>query len=185
MQTLVGIFISRRAAEEAVSGLQAIGLASDAVVFISPEQTAEKLPSVPTTDAESPGMGEVLSGYVGGVIGGGLGLGAGAAIASFLVPGVGTVVAIGIGAAALLGVGGAAVGAAVGEASEKELDQGVPRDEIMFCRELLKRGRSLVIASVESDDSAAAVRAVFQNHEAENVNAARKEWQAARSDQAA
>ncbi len=185
METLVGIFDSRRAAAETVGGLRAVGLSGDDIVFITPEQTAEKLSSVPTTDAESPGMGEALTGYVGGVIGGGIGLGAGTAIASLLVPGVGTVMAIGIGAAALLGVGGAAAGAAIGEASEKAMDLGVPRDDILFYRELLKRGRSLVIASLDNEESAAAARAVLHNHGAEDVDAARREWHSSRSDQAA
>ncbi len=177
MEPLVGIFNSRQAAEAAVQGLHAIGLKGDAINLLTPERKREELASVPTTDAESPGMGEVLSGYVGGVIGGGVGLGAGSAIASMLVPGVGTVIGIGIGAAALLGLGGAAAGAAIGHATEKALDKGVPRDDVSFYRELLKRGRSLVIASVESDELAAATHAVLQQHGAEDVDSARKEWQ--------
>jgi hypothetical protein len=67
METLVGIFNSRADAERAVEGLHAIGLSSDAIVFLTPGQSTEQLDSVPTTDAEAPGMGEALSGYVGGV----------------------------------------------------------------------------------------------------------------------
>jgi hypothetical protein len=185
METLVGIFNSRADAERAVEGLHAIGLSSDAIVFLTPGQSTEQLDSVPTTDAEAPGMGEALSGYVGGVIGGGIGLGAGAGLASLLVPGVGTVFAIGLGAAALLGLGGAAAGAAIGEASEKALDQGVPRDDVLFYRELLQRGRSLVVASVETDELAVAARAVLHEHGSEDVDAVRSEWRDRRLDQAA
>jgi len=60
---------------------------------------------------------------------------------------VGTIFAIGLGAAALLGIGGAAAGATAGEASEQAADTGVPKDDIFVYRELLKRGRSLVIAN--------------------------------------
>ncbi len=184
MQTLVGIFKSRRVAEEAVGGLCAIGIPSDAIVFVTPD-SREDLAAVPTTDAEAPGMGEMLSGYVGGVIGGSVGLGAGAAVASLLVPGVGTVTAIGVGAAALLGVAGAAAGAAIGDATEKALDQGVPRDAILFYRELLKRGRSLVIASAANEESVTAIQAVMHNRGAEDIDAARREFHVGPFDQAA
>jgi len=76
----------------------------------------------------------------------------GSAIASLLVPGVGTIFAIGMGAAALLGLGGAAAGAILGEASEQAADIGVPKDDTFLYRELLKRGRSLVIANVDDPD---------------------------------
>jgi len=52
-------------------------------------------------------------------MGAGAGLSLGSAVASLLVPGVGTIFAIGLGAAALLGLGGAAAGAGLG-------DQGNP-----------------------------------------------------------
>jgi hypothetical protein len=95
------------------------------------------------------------------------------------VPGVGTIFAIGLGAAALLGLGGAAAGAGVGEASELAADTGVPKDDVFFYRQLLKRGDSLVVASVDIEDQAAAVRAVFEQHGAEDIDAARKKLQSA------
>jgi hypothetical protein len=91
----------------------------------------------------------------------------------------------GISAAALLGVGGAAAGAAIGKETEKALDQGVPPDDVLFYRELLQRGLSLVIASVDTDASAAATRAVLHNHGAEDVDAARREWRSGQLDQTA
>lgn len=84
-------------------------------------------------------------------VGASVGLSRGSAIASFLVPGVGAFFAIGLGAAALLGLGGAAAGASLGEASEAA-DIGVPKDDTFLYRDLLKRGRSLLIANI--DDSA-------------------------------
>jgi hypothetical protein len=164
METLVGIFSSRSAAEDAVRGLHEIGLSHEAIVFVTPDAATQELQSIPTTDAEPRGIGETLSSYLGGVIGGSVGLGAGSAIASLLVPGVGTVFAIGIGAAALLGAGGAVAGAAIGEATEKAMDEGVPRDDVLFYRALLNRGRSIVTASVETDELAGAARAVLHNY---------------------
>jgi hypothetical protein len=184
METLVGIFNSRRQAEEALNGLHAIGLSQDSLIFLTP-QNPEEVQAVPTTDAEEPGIGRAISGYVGGVIGGSVGFGVGSAAASLLVPGVGPVLAAGLGAAALLGLGGAAVGASIGDATEKALDQGVPRDEILFFRELLKRGRSLVIAAVEREEMLIAARVVLEKHNAEDVDMARQLWEATRSGEAA
>jgi len=131
--------------------------------------------NLPTTDAERDGMGEAVGALVGGALGAGAGLSLGSAVASLLVPGIGTIFAIGLGAAAVLGLGGAAAGASVGDASAHAVDTGVPRDDVFFYRQLLKRGRSLVIANVDIEDQAAAAREVFERRGSEHVNAARKE----------
>ena len=107
------------------------------------------------------------------------GLSIGSAVASLLVPGVGTIFAIGLGAAALLGIGGVAAGASAGKASEDAADLGVPKDDTLFYRELLKRGRSLVIANVEARDEVSAAKAVFKQQGSEAVEVARKEMQRA------
>ena len=56
---------------------------------------------------------------VGGALGTAGGFGAGAAIASLLVPGVGSILAGGLAGAGLLGLSGAAGGAAAGDLMEK------------------------------------------------------------------
>jgi hypothetical protein len=175
VQSLVGVFNSRPAAEEAVAGLRAVGLGDESIVFLTPESTEQAVESVPTTDAESPGIGKAISSYLGGVIGGGVGMGVGSGVASLLVPGVGTIFAAGVAAGALLGIGGAALGAELGEKSEKTLDTGVPHDDVQFYHELLRQGRSLVVASVDDAESAAAVQAVLHRHGSEDVETARKE----------
>lgn len=185
MEPQVGIFSSRLAAEEAVKGLRAIALANDAIVFLTPESPEERLSAVPTTDAEGPGVGKAISGVVGAAIGGGAGLSLGSMVASLAVPGVGVVFAAGLGAAALLGIGGAAAGAALGEASEKAGDIGVPRDDVMFYRELLQQGRSLVVASAESEEMATAAQAVLHRNGAQDVSSARREWHLRQNDSAA
>ena len=129
--------------------------------------------SLPTTDAERDGMGEAVGGLVGGAVGAGAGLSLGSAIASLFVPGVGTIFAIGLGAAALLGIGGAAAGATVGDASEHAADAGVPKDDTLVYHELLKRGRSLVIADVDDHYQASEAKAVFHRLGAEDVAEAR------------
>jgi len=91
------------------------------------------------------------------------------------VPGVGTVFAIGLGAAAALGLGGAAAGAKAGDVTEHALDVGVPKDDVQFYHDLLRQGRSLVIANVGTEEQAATARSVFKQQGSEDVDRARKE----------
>jgi phage-related tail protein len=174
MQSVVGIFASRNAAELAVRGLLATPIPPQSITFLSGEAGKSQVSSLTTTDAESDGMGEAVGGVLGGAVGASAGLSLGSAIASLLVPGVGTIFAIGMGAAALLGLGGAAVGASLGEASEQEADIGVPKDDTLLYRELLKRGRSLVIANVDDPGLASAAKAVFERQGAEDMDEVRK-----------
>jgi len=179
MQNIVGIFGSRIAAEQAVRGLLARGISQESIIFLTGEAGSTQVEKLPTTDAESDGMGEAVGAVVGGAVGAGAGLSLGSAVASLLVPGVGTIFAVGLGAAAVLGLSGAAAGATVGEESEHAMDIGVPRDDVFFYRQMLKRGRSLVIANVESEDQAATAKELFHNRGGEDVDAARKELESA------
>jgi hypothetical protein len=174
MESILGIFESRTIAEKAVQGLLATPISPQSIIFLSGETGKAQVDSLPTTDAERDGMGEAVGGLLGGAVGAGTGLSLGSAIASLFVPGVGTIFAIGLGAAALLGIGGAAAGATAGEASEHAADTGVPKDDIFVYRELLKRGRSLVIANVEDSELGSAAKTVFHRLGAEDVTQARK-----------
>lgn len=90
---------------------------------------------------------------------------------------MGPILAAGIGAAAALGLGGAAAGGTVGNATEHAMDEGVPKDDVVLYRELLKRGRSLVIANVASEELAAAARSVMQQNGTEDIETFRKNLQ--------
>jgi hypothetical protein len=175
MQSIVGIFGSRIAAEQAVRGLLARGFSPQSISFLSGEAGTAQVENLPTTDAERDGVGEAVGAVVGGAMGAGAGLSLGSAVASLLVPGVGTIFAIGLGVAALLGLGGAAAGAKAGDASEHTMDTGVPRDDVSFYRGLLKRGRSIVIAEVGIEDQASAAREIFERRGGEDIKAARRE----------
>ncbi len=197
MQSVVGIFDSVATAEQAVEELLNSGMTEQSIVFLSGDSPTnrerfasdkalegrsssdERVDQLPTTDAESDGMGKAMGAVLGGAVGASAGLAGGAAIASMMVPGVGTIFAIGLGAAAALGLGGAAAGAKAGDATEHALDAGVPRDEVPFYHELLRRGRSLVIANVDSESHAEAARSVFKQQGGEDVDAARKELEKA------
>ena len=174
MQSVVGIFATRSAAELAVQGLLAPPIPPQSITLLSGEAGESQVASLTTTDAERDGMGEAVGGVVGGAAGAGAGLSLGSAIASLFVPGVGVIFAIGLGAAALLGLGGAAAGASLGEATEHAADRGVPKDDTLLYRELLKRGRSLVIADVHDPDLTSLAKSTFERQGTEDIDDARR-----------
>ena len=180
MQSVVGIFSSRAAAERAIRELVSAGIPHESLIFLTGEHSEAELASVPTTDAEAPGMGKTVGALLGGAAGVGAGLSLGSAVASLFVPGVGPILAAGLGAAAALGLGGAAVGASAGDATEHAMDEGVPKDDVLLYRDLLKQRRSLVIANVESDKHAEIVRSVLGHNGAQDADSAHKEWQRTR-----
>jgi hypothetical protein len=174
MESVLGIFASRSAAEAAVQGLMAIPVSPQSITLLSGEAGKAQVAEMTTTDAERDGMGEAVGGVVGGAVGASAGLSLGSAVASLLVPGVGTIFAIGLGAAALLGLGGAAAGASLGEASEHAADIGVPKDDTFLYRELLKRGHSLVIVNADHPDIPSAAQRVFERQGTEDIDEVRK-----------
>jgi hypothetical protein len=184
MESVVGIFHSVASAQQAVEGLLRAGVSKESIVFLStesPENTAvrvsteERLDSIPTTDAEDDGMGKAVGALMGGAVGASAGLAGGAAIASLLIPGVGPIFAIGLGAAAALGLGGAAAGAKAGDVAEHEMENGIPKDDVQFYHAALRRGHSLVIANVDSEDHLEKARKIFKQNGSEDVDALRKE----------
>jgi hypothetical protein len=169
MRSVVGIFASRVAAERSISQLLDAGISRNEIIFLSREGGDMNIENVPTTDAESEGMGNALGAVVGGTVGAGAGMGIGTAVAGLLLPGVGPIFAAGVGAAALLGLGGAVVGGALGGESERALATGVPKDDTLLFCELLKRGRSVIIASTDSDETAKAVHAILKGHSGQEL----------------
>jgi hypothetical protein len=192
LESVVGIFRSRTAVENALIQLLNHGIPSESTTLLTPEGlTPERLTAksnvetidqslekIPTTDAEADGMGMAVGALLGGGVGASAGLAGGAATASLFVPGVGIMFAAGLGAAALLGLGGAALGARAGEITEHTLDTGVPRDDISFYREVLG-GRSLIIANVDDGRSADTAKSVMEQSGGETVAHVRKELNSA------
>jgi hypothetical protein len=176
MQTVVGIFTSRTAGEQAIEQLRSSGIPDDCVNLLTPQDDEKALHSVPTTQTEQPGMGQAL----GGVVGGAAGMAAGAqltsVLASVLVPGVGPIVAIGLAASALFGIGGAVGGALAGGALEDSLTTGLPQDELFVYEDALRRGYTVVFVLASDDEQAEVVRSVFARAGAKSVDAARKQW---------
>jgi len=141
LETAIGVFASRDCAEDAVKHLVSQHVPEQSIVFL--------------TRAESDAQ-------VGATTGTAAGRSTGVAATLMSVPGIGPVSALGFGAAALLGLGagtGAAVGKAVSRAAPAQsTPQPTPEekcsDDVVFFREALKQGRSLVVVRTDSAETA-------------------------------
>jgi len=164
MHATVGIFGS---IEDARRGAQAAFAAvpSARLRILTPNAAPDEIDSVPSDDAEQPGMGATVGGVVGTAVG--------AAAASLVAPQVGVAAVAGIAGGALLGLGG---GALAGDALEEALSAGVTRDELVVYQEALKQGRSLVVAVVDEAAQADTARDAMRAAGAESVDAAREDW---------
>jgi len=166
MTGVVGVFDTPERARDAIVRLQQSGVPNARLSILAPGTgPRESAARVPTDEGESQGMGAA----VGSVLGGALGL-SGAAI---VLPGVGPIVAAGMLAA---GIAGAAGGAVVGDKVEDHLSGGLPRDELEVYQAFLRRGRSVVVASVDTDEEAERVRNLLRGSGAESVDPAREDW---------
>jgi hypothetical protein len=169
MNAVTGIFATRTEAERAVAALQGVGLPTRRIALLTPGDRA--LGAVPTTEGEAPGVGRALGGVVGGATGAATGLQAGALLSIF-VPGVGPVIALGALGALLLGV----AGAAVGEALDESLREGLPKDDVFLLEDALRQGRSVVIVLPEDSTQAETARRILSEAGAESLDTTRERW---------
>ena len=129
--TVVGVFIDRVQAEQAINELRRAGFSDDQIGFI--------LHGNPTEEGKTgsdAGTGVAAGAVSGGVIGGVLG-----AAAALLIPGFGPAIAGGILAATL---GGAAIGAAAGGIMGALTGLGVPEEEARYYQSEFEAGRTIV-----------------------------------------
>jgi hypothetical protein len=177
METVAGIFDSGAAAERAIRQIHSLGIPIDRIALLTPDMSKKQVEKeVLTDDTEAPGEGQALGGVVGGAMGIAGGASLGMAAASLIIPGVGPVIAGGILGAAILGVGGTATGMAVGESLDEALMEGLPHDELYVYEHALRRGRSVVIAFVDDEETAESVREAFEDARAESIDAAGENW---------
>ena len=175
MSSVVGVFASRSDAAQAMERLERSSFTRDHLSLLTPGSSDEQIAAVPVSETEQPGMGAAIGSVVGGALGSAGGFGAGAALASFLVPGVGPVLAGGLLGASLLGLGGLAGGAAAGDALEGHV-AGVPRDELFVYEDALRQGRTIILVQPENEERAEAARKILDQSGAESIDAARDEW---------
>jgi hypothetical protein len=164
MHAVVGIFQSIQDARGAGRDVFRV-VPSARVRLLQPTASGGEIDTLPTDDAEQPGMGAAVGGVVGGAVG--------AALASLVAPPVGAVAVAGIAGGALLGAGG---GAVAGDALEGKLSYGIPHDELLLYQEALRRGRSLVVAATDTPGEADAAREALVAAGAQSVDAARADW---------
>jgi hypothetical protein len=153
-----------------------VGLRMDQMNLLTPGAREAELASVPTTDAEQPGVGKAFGGLLGGALAAAGGMHLGAAAASLIVPGVGPVLAIGTAAAVLAGVGGAAGGAALGDYFDESATHGLPTDELYLYKDALRKGRTVLVIPIESEQQGDEVAAILSASGAESLDAARESW---------
>jgi len=176
MPSITGIFSRFEDAKLAAMNItRTVGIDLDQMNLLTPAAEPE-LSSVPTTDAEQPGVGKAFGGLLGGALAAAGGMHLGAAAASLVVPGVGPVLALGTAAAVLAGVGGAAGGAALGDYLDESATQGLPTDELYLYKDALRKGRSVLVVPIDNEQQGDEVAAILSASGAESLNAARESW---------
>ena len=177
MITVVGIFEKRNGAERALRDLSLLGLEDGHVDLLSPGASKEQLSQVPTAECEPPGMAQTMGTLIGGAVGLGTGLSLGtAAAASFLLPGVGPVLALGSVAAVILGLSGAVGGSLAGKGVDRAVQAGLPEDEFFLYKDALRQGRSVLICLARDGTEANQVHRILEREGAESIDAARRRW---------
>src|SRR5712664_32025 len=67
METVAGIFQSRKQAEKAIQQIHSSGIRNDRIALLTPNTTTQAAErAVPTADTEQPGIGKAMGGTVGG-----------------------------------------------------------------------------------------------------------------------
>jgi hypothetical protein len=177
MESIVGIFNSFADAKRAGAILRSLGIPEQRITVLSPHTSENEFESrVPTEETEQPGMGPAVGATVGAAVGAAAGASAGAAVASLLLPGVGSVIVLGLLGAAILGTGGGVAAGFAGQALDRALEEGLPRDELYLYEDALRRGRSVCVAFADDEQMAENARTAFQRAGAESVDAAREDW---------
>ena len=175
MKNVAGVFRNVSSVRCAVERIRNQGIPENRINAVAPGTSEHELETdVPVSDTEQPGMGGALGGTVGAAIGAAGGLELGLAAAALLVPGIGPVLAAGLGAV-IFGAGGAVAGAVAGNKLEENIE-GVPHDELFVYEDALRRGRSVVFVTAQSESEAEIVNAAFEACGAESIDAARNEW---------
>jgi anti-anti-sigma factor len=164
--TAIAVFTSRERAEETLKELLNAGVPRDSIVFLSRSQH------------EAMAVAKEVGEIAGGMTGGAVGLGAGLMVASLaLLPGIGQVFAVGVGATALLGLLGRKAGAAVAHHLAKEVEQPAQTEDEKGSEdahtfvEVLKAGRSLLVVSTESGETAKTASGILDRYSLSSLGA--------------
>lgn len=148
MATLTAVFDSATDAHQAIDELRHRGFEESRIGCLAPgEHTAGK------------GAGATMGGI--------LGMGA----ATFLIPGLGPVAGFGLLAGALAGAG---LGAAAGSTVDRKSD--VPREDLYFCEDSLRRGQTVVLVEASGDAEETQARNLLEHAGGRRLDSLRHEW---------
>ena len=165
MKTITGIFPNFANAENALTALRSHGFDESQLTVLTPQTPESQIHSVPMTESEHAGEGRALGGLVGGA--GGL------ALAAFVIPGVGPVLAAGMAAAAVVG---GAVGVAAGGAIEDASTEGIDADDIFPIEHALRAGKSAVIVEARDSSQFDMARGIIRDAGGDELRAVRERW---------
>jgi hypothetical protein len=172
MEIIAGIFATPDDAARATQRLRGIGVSENAITVLTPGGSHREVGRIPTDEGEQPGMGAALGAVAGAATGASAGVPIGAAVATFIVPGIGPIIAAGVLGAAILGAGGAAIGHAL----EDSMRTGLPKDELFVYEEALRRGRTVVAVQARDENEADVIRTALDAAGAESIDKAREDW---------
>lgn len=172
MKTAVGVFSSTAAADRAVENLANAGLPPGRTRRLTPRSSEREIhATIPTAETEQSGMGNAVGAVVGGVVG----LTAALLIAAAL-NGMGALGQATWIIAALCGTLGAVIGGFAGGMLEERLSTGLPKDEIYFYEEALRRGRTVVFAFPSGRKQEETARGVLERAGANSLDAGDGSW---------
>ncbi len=173
MKTVVGIFGSPAAADRAARDLVKAGVSPAKIRQLTPGSSERDVHSgIPTAETEQAGMGKAIGAVVGGVVG----LMAALGVSTVSSAGAGALGATAWILAALCALVGAVAGGFAGGALEDRLSTGLPKDEIYFYEEALRRGRSVVFAFVRNGKREEEARLILDRAGANSVDAGDESW---------
>lgn len=163
---VVGIFDRRGAAEGAAHDLRLLEADNTAVHLLQPDATGEQLDAVPAAGSEGPGMAQTMAAFLGGVVG----------VASGLALGAIGGLPLGLVGALAFGVAGIAAGNALGRWLTPAIFDGVPEDELLYYKDALRQGRSVVICITDKRFEAQEARGILRREGAESIDPAQHDW---------
>jgi hypothetical protein len=162
-QSVFGIYLTRKDAEEAVSALKAANFSSAEVSVLLPQDVENQ--NLPTQRATKAPTGATAGAGSGAVVGGTLGWLAG--MGALVIPGIGPFLAAGPLVATLIGAG---VGGAIGGATGGLIGLGIPEREAKLYEGRLLKGAILVAVQCESSEQLAQAKSVLAETGAEDIS---------------
>jgi hypothetical protein len=173
MKTVVGIFGTRAAADRAARDVLNAGVPPGNIRQLTPGSSEREVHSaIPTAETEQSGMGKAIGGVVGFVVGVTAAFGVPAVLQGAIGPMQQTSLII----AAVGGAAGALIGVLAGGALEAKLSTGLPKDEIYFYEEALRRGRSVVFVFVPNKRQEEIARRLLDRAGADSLDAGDENW---------